>query len=101
MCVRVQGARGRPADEREAARRECLNLGHTLGHAIEKVAGYGAVPHGLAVAEGMRFAARLAERVSVRRRRVDAPRRRRLLDALRACRTIGQRFDAGRAASRR
>ncbi|MDZ4655505.1 MAG: 3-dehydroquinate synthase [Coriobacteriia bacterium] len=48
-------------DEREAGRRECLNLGHTFGHAIEKVAGYGAVPHGVAVAEGMRFAARLAE----------------------------------------
>ncbi len=47
-------------DEREAGVRECLNYGHTLGHAIEKVAGYGVVPHGLAVAEGIRFAARLA-----------------------------------------
>lgn len=49
-------------DEREAGRRECLNLGHTLGHAVEKVAGYGTVSHGVAVAEGMRFAAGLAER---------------------------------------
>jgi len=48
-------------DEREAGLRECLNLGHTLGHAIEKVAGYGTVPHGVAIAEGMRFAADLAE----------------------------------------
>jgi 3-dehydroquinate synthase len=48
------------ADERESKERECLNLGHTLGHAIEKVAGYGAIPHGVAVAEGMRFAARMA-----------------------------------------
>lgn len=40
--------------------RECLNYGHTLGHAIEKVAGYGTFSHGQAVAEGMRFAARLA-----------------------------------------
>ena len=40
--------------------RECLNLGHTLGHAIESVAGYGTFSHGAAVAEGMRFAARLA-----------------------------------------
>lgn len=47
-------------DEREAGLRECLNYGHTLGHAIEKVAGYGVIPHGLAVAEGIRFAARLA-----------------------------------------
>jgi 3-dehydroquinate synthase len=40
--------------------RECLNLGHTLGHAIEREAGYGVVPHGVAVAEGLRFAARLS-----------------------------------------
>lgn len=40
--------------------RECLNYGHTLGHAIEALAGYGTFSHGAAVAEGMRFAARLA-----------------------------------------
>ena len=39
--------------------RECLNYGHTLGHAIEALAGFGAFSHGAAVAEGMRFAARL------------------------------------------
>ena len=49
------------ADEHEARERETLNYGHTLGHAIEQVAGYGAIPHGIAVAEGMRFAALLAE----------------------------------------
>ena len=49
-------------DEMEAGPREALNLGHTLGHAVEKVAGYGEVAHGLAVAEGIRFAARVAER---------------------------------------
>jgi 3-dehydroquinate synthase len=48
------------ADEREAGPRECLNYGHTFGHALEKVAGYGSYPHGIAVAEGMRFASRLA-----------------------------------------
>lgn len=48
------------ADEREAGLRECLNYGHTFGHALEKVAGYGSYPHGVAVAEGMRFAIRLA-----------------------------------------
>jgi 3-dehydroquinate synthase len=37
-----------------------LNYGHTFGHALEKVAGYGVYPHGIAVAEGMRFAIRLA-----------------------------------------
>lgn len=51
-------------DLREADRRECLNLGHTLGHALELLLGYGTISHGLAVAEGMRFAARLAERAS-------------------------------------
>ena len=39
--------------------RECLNYGHTLGHAIEALAGFGTFSHGAAVAEGMRFAARL------------------------------------------
>lgn len=48
------------ADEREAGPRECLNLGHTLAHALERVAGYGAVGHGVAVAEGLRVAAGLA-----------------------------------------
>jgi 3-dehydroquinate synthase len=51
------------ADVHESGMRESLNYGHTLGHAIEKVAGFGAFPHGLAVADGMRFAARLAEKV--------------------------------------
>jgi 3-dehydroquinate synthase len=50
-------------DAREAEERECLNLGHTLGHAIEKVTGFSEVPHGIAVAEGMRFAASLSEEV--------------------------------------
>lgn len=40
--------------------RECLNYGHTLAHAIETEAGYGVYSHGHAVAQGMRFAARLA-----------------------------------------
>lgn len=43
--------------------RECLNYGHTLGHAIEALAGYGTYSHGAAVAEGMRFAARLGQRL--------------------------------------
>ena len=40
--------------------RECLNFGHTLGHALEKSYGYGTVSHGAAVAEGMRFASRVS-----------------------------------------
>lgn len=43
--------------------RECLNYGHTLAHAIEMLAGYGTFSHGAAVAEGMRFATFLSERL--------------------------------------
>jgi 3-dehydroquinate synthase len=45
------------ADEREAGRRALLNLGHTFGHAIESVTGYGEWLHGEAVAAGMMMAA--------------------------------------------
>lgn len=49
------------ADEHERSGvRECLNYGHTYAHAVEKLAGYGTYSHGHAVAEGMRFAGRLA-----------------------------------------
>ncbi len=48
-------------DEREAGLRALLNFGHTLGHAIENVAGYSQVTHGEGVAMGMTYAARLSE----------------------------------------
>jgi 3-dehydroquinate synthase len=54
-------------DEREAGLRALLNFGHTLGHAIESVAGYRRVRHGEAVAAGMVFAARLSERFGLAR----------------------------------
>ena len=47
-------------DEREAGIRAHLNLGHTFGHAIERLQGYGAWLHGEAVAAGMVMAARLS-----------------------------------------
>ena len=50
-------------DPYERALRRVLNLGHTLGHAIEAVAGYGSVLHGEAVGLGMLAAIR----VSIRR----------------------------------
>lgn len=43
-------------DERESGLRAILNYGHTLGHAIETVSGYGALLHGEAVALGMVYA---------------------------------------------
>ena len=45
------------ADETERGQRALLNLGHTFGHAIEAVAGYGEWLHGEAVAAGMVMAA--------------------------------------------
>jgi 3-dehydroquinate synthase len=53
------------ADEREGGRRALLNYGHTVGHAIEALTGYGTYRHGEAVALGMVFAARLGERLGV------------------------------------
>ena len=49
-------------DEREAGVRALLNLGHTFGHAIETLEGYGSWLHGEAVAAGMVLAARFSER---------------------------------------
>lgn len=50
-------------DEREGGLRGILNFGHTIGHAIENGAGYGAYLHGEAVSIGMVYAARLSEKV--------------------------------------
>jgi len=47
-------------DEREGGRRAILNYGHTFGHAIEKLLGYGKLLHGEAVSIGMVMAARLS-----------------------------------------
>lgn len=44
-------------DEHERGRRTLLNLGHTFGHAIEALGGYGRWLHGEAVAIGMQMAA--------------------------------------------
>lgn len=46
-------------DEFDEGKRQLLNLGHTLGHAVEKASGL-TIPHGQAVAIGMAAVARAA-----------------------------------------
>ncbi|HET7541310.1 MAG TPA: 3-dehydroquinate synthase [Polyangiaceae bacterium] len=48
-------------DQRESGLRAVLNLGHTVGHALEAQAGYSALSHGEAVSLGLVAALRLGE----------------------------------------
>jgi len=47
-------------DEREAGLRAILNFGHTVGHALEAISGYGKYLHGEAISIGQVAAARLS-----------------------------------------
>ncbi len=67
-------------DLTDVGRREMLNYGHTLGHAIESVSGY-SIRHGEAISIGMVFAAQLA-RHSGLLDRGSAARHRELLSAM-------------------
>src|SRR5207237_2626922 len=60
-CVAIK-AEVVASDEREGGRRAILNYGHTLAHALE-TAGHYDLRHGEAVAIGLCFAARLADRL--------------------------------------
>jgi len=51
-------------DEREGGVRKILNFGHTIGHAIELLSDYSML-HGDAIAIGMAYESRLAERCGV------------------------------------
>ena len=53
-------------DERDGGRRQVLNLGHTVGHAIEAATGYGRYRHGEAVGIGLLAALRLSGREALR-----------------------------------
>jgi 3-dehydroquinate synthase len=50
-------------DEREAGLRVILNFGHTIGHAIEAISGYGRYLHGEAISIGQVAAANLSAKV--------------------------------------
>lgn len=65
-------------DEREEGRRAILNFGHTFGHAIESLAGYGAWLHGEAVGLGMVMAADLSCRMGL----IDAAQARAIRDSV-------------------
>jgi len=54
------------ADERDEAARQVLNLGHTVGHAIEAATGYRRYRHGEAIAVGLLCALRLSGRAALR-----------------------------------
>jgi shikimate kinase/3-dehydroquinate synthase len=53
-------------DERDAGRRQVLNLGHTVAHAIESATGYSRLRHGEAVGLGLLAALRLSDRPGLR-----------------------------------
>jgi 3-dehydroquinate synthase len=57
-CAQKAGIVAR--DETEQGERALLNLGHTFGHALETLLGYGSLLHGEAIAIGMVLAARLS-----------------------------------------
>jgi shikimate kinase/3-dehydroquinate synthase len=54
-------------DERDAGRRQVLNLGHTVGHAIEAATGFARYRHGEAVGIGLLAALRLSGRDALRK----------------------------------
>jgi len=54
------------ADERDAGLRHVLNLGHTVGHAIEAVTSYRTFRHGEAVGMGLLAALRLSDAPALR-----------------------------------
>ncbi len=64
-CIRTK-LRVVAADERDAGARAALNLGHTVGHAIEAASGYSRYRHGEAVGLGLLAALELSGAIELR-----------------------------------
>ena len=80
-CCRLKADVVEKDEREETGLRAVLNYGHTFGHALEALSGYGEILHGEAVSIGMLCASRLAERLG----RVDTEftqRQRKLLETL-------------------
>ena len=60
QCVAIKASFVEEDERETAGSRALLNFGHTIGHAIEAVAGYGTLLHGEAVALGMVAAAQVS-----------------------------------------
>jgi 3-dehydroquinate synthetase len=71
-CVEIKASFVEGDEKETTGSRALLNFGHTLGHGIEAVAGYGTLLHGEAVALGMVAAAQVsAERAGLQREEVE------------------------------
>ena len=63
-CVAVKADVVSRDEREEGGERQLLNLGHTIGHAVEAAAGFGEQPHGEAVGLGLRATLWLSERLT-------------------------------------
>ena len=71
-CVEIKASFVEEDERETTGSRALLNFGHTLGHAIEAVAGYGTLLHGEAVALGMVAAAHVsAERAGLQKEDIE------------------------------
>ena len=71
-CVEIKASFVEEDERETTGSRALLNFGHTLGHAIEAVAGYGTLLHGEAVALGMVAAAQVsAERAGLPKQEIE------------------------------
>ena len=71
-CVEIKASFVEEDERETTGSRALLNFGHTLGHAIEAVAGYGTLLHGEAVALGMVAAAQVsAKRAGLQKQEIE------------------------------